>query len=136
MDKRKLVLKQYGISDKRYKELCGFCEQYPEWIAELKYNKDTVKSKTITDMPISFGCNIDQTGDLAIKRSELQEKCNLIEETARQASPELSKYIIQSVCYEFPLAYLQTILGMPCSRTTFYDKRRYFFFLLDKKKKM
>ena len=136
MDKRKLVLKEYGISDKRYKELCGFCEQYPEWKAELKYNKDTMKSRTITDMPISFNGNSDQTGNLAVKRVELQKKCELIENTAKQASSDLWEYILDSVCYEHPLNYLQTMKGMPCSRTTFYDVRRYFFFLLDKNKEM
>ena len=52
MNKRQLNLEKYGISGKRYKELCGFCEQYPEWVNELKFNRDTVRSVEITDMPI------------------------------------------------------------------------------------
>ena len=130
MNKRNLVLDNYGVSPKRYKELCGFCEQYPEWKAFLENKNNTLKSKVITDMPITF----DQTCDLAIKRTELQGKCELIENTAKEASNDLWTYIIDSVCYEFPLSYLQTIRNMPCSRASFYDARRYFFYLLDKYK--
>jgi hypothetical protein len=134
MNKRNLVLDDYGISSKRYKELCGFCEQYPEWKSILENKNNTLKSKVITDMPITFGGKSDQTCDLVIKRIELQKKCELIENTAKEASNDLWTYIIDSVCYEFPLSYLQTIRNMPCSRASFYDARRYFFFLLDKYK--
>lgn len=63
-----LNLEKYGISGKRYKELCGFCEQYPEWINELKFKNDTVRSVEITDMPICHN-NSDATGNLAVKRN-------------------------------------------------------------------
>jgi hypothetical protein len=136
MNKRNLVLDKYGISGKRYKELSGFCEQYPEWKSELKNKNHTVKCVEITDMPISRSGNSDQTGRLAIRRAELQEKCDLIENTALQASEDLANFIIKSVCYEVPFAYLETIEEIPCSRSAFYDARRYFFYLLDKNKKM
>lgn len=135
MNKRNLNLEKYGISGKRYKELCGFCEQYPEWINELKFKRDTVKSVEITDMPI-YHSNSDATGNLAIRRTDLTEKCKLIEETARQASEDLAQYIIKAVCYEVPVTYLISCEDMPCSKAAFYDKRRYFFYLLDQNKKM
>lgn len=130
MNKRKLNLEKYGISGKRYKELCGFCEQYPEWVGELKYSKDTVKSLEITDMPI-YHSNADATGNLAIKRADMETKCRLIEETAKQAGKELSQYIIKSVCYEVPVNYLIACEEMPISKSAFYEMRRYFFYLLD-----
>ena len=133
MNKRNLVLDKYGIGGARYKELCGFCEQYPEWKAKLRHKKNSIKSVEITDMPITHG-NSDQTGNLAIMRVGLEEKCKLIEETAKMASPDLDKYIIASVCERLPLSYLQTMMEMPCSRATFYDIRRYFFYLLDQNK--
>lgn len=134
MNKRNLKLEKYGISGKRYKELCGFCEQYPEWISELKYKYDTVKSIEITDMPI-YHSNSDSTGNLAIRRAELQKKCELIEQTAIQASSELYQYIIKSVCYEVPVTYLISCEDMPVSKSAFYELRRYFFYLLDQNKK-
>ena len=136
MNKRKLKLDNYGISAKRFKELCGFCEQYPEWASELKNNKDTISGTELSDMPKPPFNQSDQTGNLAIRRIELQEKCKLIEQTAIQADADLYQYIIKSVCYEVPFKYLQTVEQMPCSQSTFYDRRRYFFYLLDKNKKM
>ena len=70
MNKRDLKLDKYGISGKRYKELCGFCEQYPEWQNELKEKTNTVHSIEITDMPIYHG-NADVTANLATRRTEL-----------------------------------------------------------------
>lgn len=135
MNKRQLNLEKYGISGKRYKELCGFCEQYPEWVNELKYKHDTVKSVEITDMPICHS-NSDSTGNLAIRRTELQKKCELIEQTAIQASADLHQYIIKSVCYEVPVTYLISCENMPLSKSAFYELRRYFFYLLDENKKI
>lgn len=135
MNKRQLNLVKYGISGKRYKELCGFCEQYPEWKVELQHNNDTVKGIEVSDMP-TCSKNIDVTANLAIRRSELQKKCQLIEKTAAQADSYLAKYIIDSVCYEVPVTYLIAVNGMPVSKAAFYDARRYFFYLLDQNKKM
>ena len=135
MNKRALRLEKYGISKYRYGELKNFCLQYPEWIDELNYKKDTLKSKNIDGMPIPQNIGIsDQTGHLAIRRAELREKCDLIEQTALQASSDLYQYIIKSVCYDEPMWYLRDILGMGCESNAFYDARRYFFYLLDKKK--
>lgn len=132
MRKRKLKLKQYGISDKRYKELCGFCEQYPEWKEELR-KITNIKSPIITGMPSGKGGTSNATEDIAIKRQQLLKKCELIEQTAIQVDADLYQYIIQNVCYELPYKYLNYI-DIPCSRETFYDKRRYFFYLLSQNK--
>lgn len=134
MNKRELNLSKHGISGKRYKELCGFCEQYPEWINELKHKNDTIGSPEITDMPI-YHSNSDATGSLAIRRVELQKKCELVEQTALQASGDLYQYIIKSVCYEVPVEYLISCEDMPLGKSAFYETRRYFFYLLDKNKK-
>lgn len=129
-NKRNLKLDDYGISNKRYKELCGFCEQYTEWKDELEYKKDTVKSKVITDMPrATSGENATEL--LVMRRIELEKKCKVIEQTAIQADSELYPYIIKSVTEEVPCWYLEQIMGMPCCRKDFYAARRYFFFLLD-----
>lgn len=134
MDRRRLKLDKYGISGKRFKELSGFCEQYPEWRKELDSMKDAVKSPVVDGIG-SFGGNAsDSTGNLAIRRQVLGKKCELIERTARQANRELAMFIIKSVCYELPLRYLICVEEMPCGRAAFYDARRYFFYLLDKNK--
>lgn len=134
MNKRELNLKKLGISGSRYKELCGFCEQYPTWKDELLYKTSTVKSPLISDMPKSAPSQ-NATENLAIRRAELSKKCELIEQSAIAASADLYPYILKSVCYRESLQYLHAIMEMPCSRATFYDVRRCFFYILDKNKK-
>ena len=133
-NKRKLKLEDYGISGSRYKELCGFCEQYPEWVDELTYMANIVHSKVITDMPVHHGQSNPQE-ELAIRRAELSIKTELIEQTAIEADGDLYQYIIKSVCYRKPIWYLTDIMHMPCSDAKFRDMRRYFFYLLSKNKK-
>ena len=133
-NKRDLKLDQYGISGHRYGELKCFCLQYREWKDELEYKKDTLKSKCITDMPLSTSGS-DATVDLALRRVELEAKCKLIEQTALEADGNLYQYIIKSVTEEVPCWYLEQIMGMPYCRKDFYGARRYFFFLLDRNKR-
>lgn len=135
MNKRNLRLEKYGISGKRYKELCGFCEQYPEWKQAIKFNTDTLHSPEITDMPLAPHDNMDDaTSRLAIKRAYMSQCVDLVDNTAKQAGGDLSKYIILSVCYETNVTALRHIHGMPLEKSAFYELRRYFFYLLDKNK--
>ena len=135
MKKRTLTLQKNGISSKRYKELCGFCEQYPEWKEELLRLEPSLKSQRVDGMPFSQTNNIsDETCDLAIKRVALSKKIELIDDTAKEASPEMWEYIIKSVCYEQPFWYLRDIAKIPISESAFFERRRYFFYLLSKKR--
>lgn len=134
MNKRELRLEKYGISSKRYKELCGFCEQYPEWKRELE-NYSFMKGISYSDMPKSP--NVGQsnpTEEMAIRMEKLLGNCMLVEETAKAADEEFWEYLIRSACYEESINYLQTVKGLCLSQHAFYKKRRYFFYLLSQKK--
>ena len=134
MSKWGLRLDKYGISGKRYKELCGFCEQYPEWkkklhdypyVSGIRYHdKPEIKSDGISD----------PTFNAALKIERYESNCKLIEETAKKAAPDVWEYLIKSVCYEVPLKYLIGVEDMPMAQSTFYERRRCFFYLLDKAK--
>lgn len=132
MNKRDIKLDKYGISKKRYKELCGFCEQYPEWKQQLE-SYTLLSSPQITDMPIAHK-NTDKVGDMAVRLDGLGLKCALIEDTAKQASVDYAEYIIKSVCYEVPINYLIMCDGLTLSKSSFYRIRRLFFYLLDQNK--
>ena len=134
MSKRDIKLDKYGISRKRYKELCGFCEQYPDWkkaIADYSFIKPAFKT---SEVHASGGTN-DPTYESAIKLDRYIDNCELIERVAREADPEFWEFIIKSACYEVPLNYLISVEGMNLSQFPFYKKRRYFFFLLDRERK-
>lgn len=134
MNKRQLKLEKYGITSKRYKELCGFCEQYPDWKVFLELNKDGIKGISVDNIGGSKNGTSDRTASLAIKREEIQRKVDLIENTAKEASPDLWKYIIKSVCYEAPFWYIRDIMNAPISRNSFYGQRKYFFYLLNQRR--
>ena len=123
----------YGISKKRYKELCGFCEQYPDWKQELK-NHSFIHSPEITGMPRKGGTS-NPTEDAAIKLERFASNVQLIEDVAKTADPEFWWAIIKSACYEVSVTYLIGVDNMPLSKSAFYYRRRYFFYLLDKKKR-
>lgn len=135
MNKRDLSLKKYGISGKRYKELCGFCEQYPEWKRELE-NYPFLSAIKYSDMPKNPNMGTsDMTSETAIRIESLLSKVNIVEEAAKSADKDMWQVLIEWICYENTLEYLQTKRGAFMSRSALYERRRYFFYLLDKLKK-
>lgn len=133
MKVRPLNEKKYCISKHRFAELYHFCMQYQEWKDELKYKTDNLGSVEITDMPISH-TNNSSVESLAIRRTSLLEKCKIIEQTAIEADEEIYQYILKAVTNEYiNYNYLSTIMNIPCSRNTYYDRRRKFYYLLSQK---
>lgn len=125
--------KKYEISKHRFWELYHYCLQYNEWQDELKYKKDTVKSIGITDMPVNRNTS-DATAKLAERRVELQRKCELIEQTAIEADPDIYQYIIKSVTNDYvSYKYLKQVMNIPCGKDMFYDRRRKFYYLMSRK---
>lgn len=130
---RNTSLKKYNISPHRFMELYHYCLQYNEWQDELKYKCDTVRSVEITDMPITHD-NSDATQNLAMRRTELSNKCRMIEDTAKEADETLCHYILKAVTNEgISYNYLQTVCGIPCGKNMYYAARKKFFYLLSKK---
>lgn len=131
---RPLNHNKYGISKNRFKELYYWCLQYDEWKDELKYRTDTVKSIEVTDMPITHNGS-DSTQQLAIRRVQLIENCRMVEQTAIEADPDIYQYILKAVTNEdVTYRYLRLIMGIPCGKDMYYDRRRKFYWLLDQKK--
>ena len=134
MNKKALKLDKYGISNKRYKELCGFCEQYPEWKDAIK-NASFIRGVEYSDMPHSPNTGTSNaTQSMAIRLASAESKCRLIEEVAKAADPEYWLHIIKSVCYGTSIDYMREFDGLHMSNSVFYDRRRYFFYLLDQKR--
>lgn len=131
---RPLNHSKYGISRNRFKELYYWCLQYHEWKDELKYKTDTVKSIEITDMPSMHG-NGDATQELAVRRVQLEQNCKMIEQTVIEADPELYQYLLKAVTDEnVTYRYLKMVMGIPCGKKMYYDRRRKFYWLLSQKK--
>lgn len=131
---RPLNRSKYGISKKRFMELYYWCLQYDEWKDELKYKTDTVKTIEITDMPMVHGGS-DATQQLAIRRAQLVRNCELVEQTALDTDSEIYQYILRAVTDEYATyRYLKTVMGIPCGKDMYYDRRRKFYWLLSQRK--
>lgn len=133
-DVRPINEKKYEISKHRFLELYHFCMQYQEWRDELMLLRDTVNGMTNTDGIRGSGEAGSATERLVIRRLKLREKCELIEQTAIEADPELYQYIIEGVTAEYATyKYLRQVEEIPCGRKMYYDRRRKFYWLLSKK---
>lgn len=133
-NKRDLRLEKYGISKKRYKELCGFCEQYPEWKLKIS-NCLSVSGISYSNTPRSKTNAINHpTEDAAIKMERYMSNCKLIEEVAQKVAPNDWKHLIAGICGGKSVTWLIAVDGMNMSKSVFYDLRKKFFFLLDKEK--
>lgn len=131
MSKRNLKLDGYGISRKRYKELCGFCEQYPDWKKEITSHAYISAVQYGDEPKPSNHDNSDTTAKHALKMLKYKRNVELIEKVAKMADEEFWEYLIKSICYEVPINYLISEEGMGLSQSAFYNRRRYFFYLLD-----
>lgn len=131
MSKRNLKLDGYGISRKRYKELCGFCEQYPDWKKEITSHAYISAVQYGDEPKPSNHDNSDTTAKHALKMLKYKRNVDLIEKVAKMADEEFWEYLIKSICYEVPINYLISEEGMGLSQSAFYNRRRYFFYLLD-----
>lgn len=131
MNKKKLKFDDFGISRKRYKELCAFCEQYPEWKEKLK-NQTFIQAVQYNDEPKPANHNnSDTTARHALLMLKMKRNCELIEKVAKMADQEFWESIIKSACYEVSTSYLTGWENIPLSKSAFYERRRYFFYLLD-----
>ncbi len=129
---RPLNKRKYEISKHRFYELYHFCLQYNDWLQELNLLSE-IKSTAFDGMPYGQGYS-DRTGNLAIRKSVLKEKCELIEKTAEEADADICKYILKAVTNEgVTYAYLKTVLDIPCGKDLYYNRRRRFYYLLSKK---
>ena len=130
-DVRALNSKKYGISRHRFAEIYQFCMQYREWKDELRRKTDTLGGNNFSGMPKAGGIS-DPTAELAVKRAELRRKCELVEKTAEDADPQLSRYILKAVTTEgISYNYLKMVMNIPCGKNMYYDRRRKFYRLMD-----
>ena len=133
VDKKRLrfmTWEDYGISKHRYEELKAFCLQYEE--KKMKINRG-INSVANDGMPKgNFKGNPIESS--AIRNVMLQKDCEMIEQAAIAASPEIYQYIIKSVTNDlsYPFVEYDERLGrIPVGKTDFYGYRRLFYHYLD-----
>lgn len=126
---------KYRISKNRFREVYYYCLQYNEWKDELSRELETTSTGTMDGMPKGKGRTSSSTEAIAIRRAELERKCRLVEQTAIEADPDLYPWLLKAVTNEgASYKWLKAREDIPCSRNTYYERRRKFYWLLSKKK--
>lgn len=128
---REMTWEDYGISRNRYNELKAFCLQYEEKKSKIS----RLKEQTWNDGQPRGNHEGNPTEQMAIRNAVYQKDCEMIEQAAVAASPEIYKYIIKSVTndlsYRF-VEYDEKLGRIPVGINEFYAYRRLFYHYLDK----
>jgi hypothetical protein len=128
------IRNKYWIDKHRHYELKHFCLQYPTWKREYAALDDPSISSSTTERMPSSNIPGDPTSRTAVDRIFYSDRIKLVEKIAIEADEFLSNYILRAVTEELSYTYLRNILGIPCSRDTYYDRYRRFFWLLNKER--
>lgn len=129
--------KAYGVNSHDFYIVFHFCMKYKDWKEELQYESDPLR-RTGNEGQGGSGKS-DRTGNLAVRKVELERNIELIENTVKEVTdkcPGLYKYMLQCVTDEeatFPVLKAQ---GMPCEKNLFYGIRRRFYYSMSKKIKV
>lgn len=135
MSIKKISMDKYGISKHAFEELRAFCLQYSEKKEKLK-DALCLKSPNLSGMPHGTGVS-DPTAKAAALYEKYKRDTELIEKTAEEVAPEISKYIILNVTSEnCPPWVLKAQYGMEAGEKYFNKMRRKFYFYLAQKKDM
>lgn len=121
----------YYIGRHRYYELKHFCLQYPNWQKQLKMLEPPLTPEFIERFQKASALP-NPTERIAIMRAAISECSKLVEDAAKEADPELAKWLLAGVTEGRNYENLQTTMGIPCSRDTYYDRYRKFFWILSK----
>lgn len=133
MARRSKKTGRWKISTHEFYMAMHFAYQYHEWKKELSGLTDTSKAIQYSDMP-KGSMDPDPTCELVERRERLVRSIDIIESCARRADPELYEWIMLGVTNDgVNYDSLLTLKGIPCSRNTYYDRRRKFYYLLSKK---
>ena len=66
--------------------------------------------------------------------SYLTDMMKLIEDTVKEVDPDIYKWLLNGVTTDKSYEYLNQKMGLPMSRSAYYERYRKYFFLLSKKR--
>lgn len=126
---------KWNLSKHRFYAAYHYALQYPEWVDE--YNAlGEIKAVVNDGMPHGTTPG-NPTENVGIKRTEIKTKIDIIEETVRDVDADLYTWLIKAVtCEGITYTYLQTVMQIPVSHNTYYDKRKEFYYKLADRLKM
>ena len=74
------------------------------------------------------------TETIGIRKAELRKKMDLVENTAQESEPSISKWLLFAVTNEgISYNYLKMVMGIPCEKDMYYNRRRKFYWLMSQR---
>lgn len=122
----------YYIDRERYYELKHFCRQYPIWKKAHAALDGLSRRPADLELFSKPGETSDPTVRCAEAREFYSKRMEMVEQCAKDASPELFKYIMTYATKGDAYSVLKMRDHIPCGKDMFYDTVRKFFWLLNK----
>lgn len=119
---------KYWIPKNRYYELKYFCLQYEDYKRAYREAASYISVGGDGRGQREFS---DPTSEAARRAEFYLRKTKLIEQAAIASDVDLASYILRAVTSGVTYTYLSTMLDIPCSRNTFYDRYHKFFYILN-----
>ena len=124
---------EYQLDNAAFYHAYYFALRYPTFKDMLEEMGDGSRGLSYDSQPHG-SANKSSLENLAIKRSRVSSRIDLIESSCRLADAELYPWLIKAVTNkDVGYEYLRYQLGIPCSRGTFYNRRRKFYYILSNK---
>lgn len=124
---------KWYLSKSAFLEALYFAYQYQEFLDELEAIGDGSRAISYDSQPHGTSAK-GSLEDLAIKRSRISAKVDIIEAACREADPDLYFWLLKGVTSDsVGYDYLYYQLKMPCGRRAYYEKRRKFYYILYRK---
>lgn len=129
MARRNYYTGKYKLDKAEYLSAKYYAMRYESWKDEYNDCKDSVSAVVPDDMP--HGTTVgNPTERLAIRREELLQKIELIEQTAIEADGDFYQWILRHATQGVSYEYLSASGELFCSRRSFFRKMNKFYWLL------
>lgn len=124
---------KYNLTKNEFLSAYYYALRYNEWIDKYESLSDGLGTSSHDGQPQSSAIG-NPTEKIGGMMAELKEKIEKVESTIIETDETLYQYLLKAVTNEgITYNYLQMVMSIPCSRGTYYDRRRKFYYLLSKK---
>ena len=124
---------KYNLTKNEFLSAYYYAMRYHEWKDKYDSLADNLGAIGYDGLPKgnTLGNPTEKIGSMMV---DIKAKVDKIEQTVMETDKSLYQYILKAVTNEgITYNYLQTVMNIPCSRGTFYDRRRKFYYLLSQK---
>lgn len=122
---------KFYLPKAQYLTAVYYCQQYPQWLAEIR-ELSPLKGVAYDADRVQSSGQYDATQDIGSRLAELSKKTDLIESAAYIVAGDLANWVIRGVCYCQTYDQLRA-KRIPCCKNVYYNLRRRFLYYVGRK---